>query len=838
MRGLTSCPCPVSLRRDVKPDNMLLDARGHLKLADFGTCMRMDADGLVRSDTAVGTPDYISPEVLKSQGGEGCYGRECDWWSVGVFLYEMLVGDTPFYADSLVGTYGKIMDHANSLAFPEDVEVSPHARHLICAFLSDRTRRLGRKGVEEIKAHPFFQNDQWTFDNIRDAVPPVLPELSGDDDTSNFDDVDQDESPEEHFPEPKAFAGNHLPFVGFTYTADYALLASGHHVDGYHEGNGPSPDSLQEEVARLQEAKDEAEQKYRHTLQQLESVSQQSEQAALVAADNRELKKKMTLLSHEVKESQRKLEAEAEHRRKAELKAQELAGRLECEQQSRSQLATASQAASDKASALEKQLWELNDKLKQEADAALKLKKLNAELALSKATRERTCQELQETVNAMRGQMGSQERDLSNLQIQLEQEKCSWSSRVHELESRRQALQLELERLREREAHALEESHRLSARVLEQEKQRAVLELELRNAQNRLDLRGGPPSSKRPPSGGEGGADGEDSVEALAAQLAEERQARQQADAARPGPRAPDVHAQRGLPAAPGGPSSPALAGRGASPQNPASSPSQSQLQRLQGEHRQEAEKAQALQAQLDEETRRRAQLGQQAAQQAQEVARLALRDRQAQAALQEAQRAHQAALQELARMRATSWRRSSTSRQVAPLACCRSSARLFPQHVPGLSQTLYKTQAQELKEELEERGRALQELGDQRQALSRDLEMATVRADSLEVHRSVLEDTAAALEKDRYAARPSSFGHSASQPVWTERSVISVHHTSGQKSPALASKVLGTETLSMVVQNSAGCRVSAPMEPGLTGGAAQDKHSGHGQRRGTPARA
>ncbi len=81
----------------------------------------------------------------------------------------MLVGDTPFYADSLVGTYGKIMDHKNSLHFPEDVEISKEARHLICSFLTDRSQRLGRNGVNEIKRHPFFQNDQFTFDNIRDC---------------------------------------------------------------------------------------------------------------------------------------------------------------------------------------------------------------------------------------------------------------------------------------------------------------------------------------------------------------------------------------------------------------------------------------------------------------------------------------------------------------------------------------------------------------------------------------------------------------------------------------------------------------------------------------------
>lgn len=98
---------------------------------------------MVRSDTAVGTPDYISPEVLESQGGtgtgdHGVYGRECDWWSVGVFVYEMLIGDTPFYADSLVGTYSKIMDHKNSLSFPSDIEISQNAKSLIYAFLTNR----------------------------------------------------------------------------------------------------------------------------------------------------------------------------------------------------------------------------------------------------------------------------------------------------------------------------------------------------------------------------------------------------------------------------------------------------------------------------------------------------------------------------------------------------------------------------------------------------------------------------------------------------------------------------------------------------------------------------
>ena len=69
--------------------------------------------------------------MLKSQGGEGYYGRECDWWSVGVVLFEMLVGDTPFYAETVIGTYSKIMDHKNSLEFPTDIYISPRSKDFI-----------------------------------------------------------------------------------------------------------------------------------------------------------------------------------------------------------------------------------------------------------------------------------------------------------------------------------------------------------------------------------------------------------------------------------------------------------------------------------------------------------------------------------------------------------------------------------------------------------------------------------------------------------------------------------------------------------------------------------
>ncbi|CAK9304972.1 unnamed protein product [Gordionus sp. m RMFG-2023] len=257
------------VHRDVKPDNLLLDKDGHLKLADFGTCMKIDEDGYCHCETAVGTPDYISPEVLKSQSGEGKYGRECDWWSVGVVLYEMLVGETPFYSDSLVGTYGKIMNHESSLAFPPELELTPQAESLMRGFLCHKDGRLGSEamgGISALKLHPFFEGREWNFDDIRNHIPPVVPELNGECDTSNFEEIEpKSVRLAESFPVQKAFTGNHLPFIGFTYSADHSYLNNepplaitngiAHHAE--NEIDVQELSRLKEELSRLKDELEE-----------------------------------------------------------------------------------------------------------------------------------------------------------------------------------------------------------------------------------------------------------------------------------------------------------------------------------------------------------------------------------------------------------------------------------------------------------------------------------------------------------------------------------------------------------------------------------------------------
>uniref|UniRef100_A0AAR2LGY2 Rho-associated protein kinase n=1 Tax=Pygocentrus nattereri TaxID=42514 RepID=A0AAR2LGY2_PYGNA len=462
------------IHRDIKPDNMLLDRNGHLKLADFGTCMKMDKSGMVRCDTAVGTPDYISPEVLMSQGGTGYYGRECDWWSVGVVIYELLVGDTPFYAESLVGTYGKIMDHKNSLAFPDDVEMSKEAKNLICAFLTDREVRLGRTGVEEIKSHPFFKNDQWTFDTIRDTMAPVVPELNSDIDTSHFDDIEDEKGDVETFPPPRAFVGNQLPFVGFTY---------------FREDH-----KLEEKFKHEMQAKDELESKCRTANDRLDKLSKELEEEMSTrhkAEDSlRKLEREKALLQHQNTESLRKADLETERKRGLENEVNSLKEQLaELKKKSHN-----SQISTEKNIHLERQLEEVSAKLQVEVKESERLKKAQGEAVKQAQQLELSLRELQERQTQLENSKLGLEQEKLSLQDALEGEKRerSHSSEIiTDLQARVSGLEDELKQMKSSLSKAEGEKRQLQEELTDLEKVRSQQEIDLsfklKSVQQRLE---------------------------------------------------------------------------------------------------------------------------------------------------------------------------------------------------------------------------------------------------------------------------------------------------------------------------------------------------------------
>nr|KAJ3421984.1 hypothetical protein HK105_001609 [Polyrhizophydium stewartii] len=162
--------------RDLKPENLLLDHDGNIKLTDFGFAK------IVHDRHVVRLVQYLAPEIIQSKG----HGKAVDWWALGILIFEMLAGYPPFFDDNPFGIYEKILQ--GRIVFPPHFD--PEAKDLIKKLLTpDRSRRLGnlKDGADDIKDHKWFQGVDWQALLNRQIRAPIVPVCTHPGDTRNFE---------------------------------------------------------------------------------------------------------------------------------------------------------------------------------------------------------------------------------------------------------------------------------------------------------------------------------------------------------------------------------------------------------------------------------------------------------------------------------------------------------------------------------------------------------------------------------------------------------------------------------------------------------------------------